>query len=35
MTGQPGTIDEVAAQVTPRGKIKETGRNRGRSGSVD
>ena len=22
MTGQPGTIDEVAAQVTPRGKVK-------------
>ena len=26
MTGQPGTIDEVAAQVTPRGKIKGSAR---------
>ena len=26
MTGQPGTIDEVAAQVRPRGKIKGTAR---------
>ena len=26
MTGQPGTIDEVAAQVTPRGKVKGSAR---------
>jgi hypothetical protein len=26
MTGRPGTIDEVAAQVTPRGKVKGTAR---------
>ncbi len=26
MTGQPGTIDRVAAEVRPRGKIKGTAR---------